>query len=174
MIRIYIISACIFIPFFLSCSEERELISDFRTGQVINLSNGEISNRDLNYRIKTFTKKGKNRDLFDYIYFQGDNICFSFKFSKRITKGDIKVKFSDPAGTWTLPSERTEFKGNRSYGFSLLGSLLEKKYSSFLNAPLTKQKFCCRKISFNVIVEIIENNKTRKITFKRNLMIRYF
>ncbi len=174
MIKIILISTCFFSAFLLSCGEERELISDFRTGQVLDLTNGEISHADLEYRIKTFKKSGKNRDLFDYIYFQGDNICFSFKYSKRIQKGNIKIMFSDPAGAWTFPSERTEFKENRCYGFSLLGSLLEKKYSSLLDDPLRKEMFSRRKITFIIVVEVIEKKKTRKFTFKRSISIRYY
>ncbi len=174
MIRIIIISICFFSAFFHSCSEERGLISDFRTGQVVDLSNGEISHADLDYRIKVFKKNGKNRDLFDYIYFQGDNICFSFKFSKRIDKGKINVRFSDPSGAWTFPSERTEFKDNRCYGFSLLGTLLEKQFSSHLDTPLSKEMFCCRKITFNIVIEVVEEKILRKFTFSRNFSIRYF
>lgn len=174
MTRVIIISICLISLFHLSCSGERGLVSDFRTGQVINLSNGKISHTDLNYRIKTYKENGKNRDLFDYIYFQGDNICFSFKFSKSVDKSDIKVIFSDPAGSWTFPSERTEFKDNRCYGFSLLGSLLEKQFSSLLDDPLLKEMFCCRKITFNIVVEITGKKRTRTFTFKRNFSISYF
>jgi hypothetical protein len=162
------------ILFFLSCKGNTGGVSDFLTGQTLNTSNGEIIDTSLEYRIKRYQKGGKYRDLFDYIYFQGDNICFSFKFSDRIDNKKITVNFSHPSSGLIFPAERIDIIGNRCFGFSLLGSVLEKLFENQLDINVNSEMFCCREIKFEIIVEVREENKSRRYNFPGRFSIKYY
>ncbi len=165
---------CLLTLFLISCTGKTEGISDFQTGQTFNPSNGKITDTSLAFRIKKYRKGGKNQDLFDYIYFQGDNLCFSFKFSQRTDPEKITVKFSHPVSGLTFPAERIDIIDNRCFGFSLLGSLLEKLYEDLLDNKVSIEMFCCRKIKFDIIVEVVKDNKPRTYRFPESFSIKYF
>lgn len=158
----------------ISCAGKTEGVSDFQTGQNFNPSTGEIIEANLQFKIKKYTKGGKNHDLFNYIYFLGDNICFSFKFSDRIDNKKITVKFYHPDSGLIFPVERTDIIDNRCFGFSLLGSVLEKIYESLLDNEIASDMFCCKDIKIKIIVEVVEKKKVMKYKFPVRFRINYF
>jgi len=106
---------------FVSCSRE------FKADSITLGSNvsgkGLISETNTSYTF-SFDKTGTMKDLFNYIYFEGDTVCFSADFTQDIS-GEPSAFFIDPATGVKIKAERIEKLKSRVYGFSLVGSLLE-------------------------------------------------
>lgn len=105
----------------LGCSREFAL-SDFTLGSNLS-SKGLITDKKTDF-IFSYSGGGKYSDLFNYIYFQGDTVCFSFDFTGDVNK-NARVWFVDQATGRKKYAERIEVLKSRVYGFALAGSLLE-------------------------------------------------
>lgn len=100
-----------------------------------------------------FVKGTKMKDLFNYIYFEGDMLCFSADFTGDV-EGEVKAYFTDPATGKRFPAERVERDRSRVYGFSLVGSTLE----NFLRAGLEKDIPDQRTISLPFAVTVVASH----------------
>jgi hypothetical protein len=116
----------------LSCSRPFQ-IGETDFGSSIT-KQGKITDTKLKY---AFTYKGKNsyKDLFDFIYFEGDTVCFSIDLSQAPDK-PVKVYFRDESGSVSILAERIEQKGDHVWGYSLVGSLLEQFHKKDLHQEI--------------------------------------
>jgi hypothetical protein len=132
-------------------------IIDAGLGSRISAS-GKISDSNLNFTFKKYKKAGISKDLFNYIYFEGDTICFSFLLSGEVDKKNVDVCFIDPHTGKNYSAERVDLYKNRVSGFSLAGSILEKFNSDSLNRRIPKNMYCCNDIPFQVRIIIKHGN----------------
>ena len=116
------------------CSREFHL-TGILTGSTIS-SKGLVTEKSLSYSFD-YKKQGKYSDLFNFIYFEGDTVCFSFDFNNDID-GSARVYFINPATKKRILAERIETLRSRVYGFSLVGSLLEHFNAERLGDPVSK------------------------------------
>ena len=94
---------------FFGCSREFKAES-IELGS--NISNkGLISENGNTYNFK-FDKTGSMKDLFNYIYFEGDTVCFSADFTQDI-QGEPSVYFVDPNSGIKIKAERIEKAANQ-------------------------------------------------------------
>lgn len=142
---------------FLACSENRLHIESARTGARVSMT-GEIEDERLVYRFPEYRRGGRVRDLFNYIYFQGDTVCFSFELSRTVARGVITVSFIDVQSGAEFKAERIEVYNKKIFGFSLVGSLLEKFFSNRLDAAIPRDKYCCRPIPFELRFRVREGD----------------
>lgn len=138
---------------FLQCTPSELKILSHEVGS--NLSgDGSISNSSLNYKFKKYKKNRQVKDLFNYLYFKGDTLCFSFKINKEIMKDKIKAWFINPGNNDIFPVERIDVDDDRISGFSLVGSIMESFFSDQLRKPVPTDSFCCKDIPFKIRIEI--------------------
>jgi hypothetical protein len=114
---------------------------------------GLVSDRNLSFSF-SYSGGGKNSDLYNYIYFQGDTVCFSFDFNFDADK-NADVWFLDPATGRKKTAERIEVLKSRVYGFSLVGSLLEFYRQSALHDAMISERKIVQ--PFTVVVEAYKN-----------------
>jgi hypothetical protein len=133
--RISILMQCIAIILFAGCSKEFHL-TGISTGCKFS-QKGLMIDKSLSYTFD-YKKQGTFRDLCNFIYFEGDTVCFSFDFNQDID-GTAKVYFVDTVTKKRVLAERIEILRSRVYGFSLAGSLLEHFNTSRLGNPVPKQ-----------------------------------
>ncbi|PKL38564.1 MAG: hypothetical protein CVV44_11830 [Spirochaetae bacterium HGW-Spirochaetae-1] len=116
-----------------------------------NLSpDGTISDNSLVFTFKKPDPGAATRDLFNFIYFEGDTVCFSFKLTRKVNEKDVDIQFIEPSTGSGFKAERIDFIDDNVSGFSLLGSLLEQFYRDRLTQPLPEKAFCCDTIPFSV------------------------
>ena len=95
---------------------------------------GLITEHSTDFSFK-YDKSGRMKDLFNYIYFEGDTLCFNTDFTQDID-GDVSGYFTDPSSGKKFRVERLEKIRSRVYGFSLVGSILEQFMHDSLDAPV--------------------------------------
>ena len=148
------------------CTGTEPSITDAHTGLSID-KNGRISNTNTVYTFPAFPRQKSVRDLFNYIYFQGDGIFFSFKVIGSIQPDQCRVVFINPVTGRSYPAERVEIKaeklfifdnGSRIYGFSLVGSVLDDFYTGLHHEPVPHDCFCCRDIPYKIRIDITTEN----------------
>jgi len=111
---------------------------------------GKITDPSLTYEFRPFARGGTVRDLFNYLYFEGDTVCFSFPLGGEAAPGSVSAVFTDPARGIQVEAERLEVTDGRAWGFSLVGSLMEKFFHDELARPAPRDGYCCRDIPFRV------------------------
>ena len=165
---------------FLSCGNTLS-VSPVILGSKINKS-GIITDTALTYSFDKYTGKGSIRDLFNHLYFQGDEIFFSFEINKTVSPENISIRFSNADGTAFLPAERVMIAEKQSllsgrtsvvFGFSLVGSVLEAFNSRELEKPVPADHFCCRDIPRAVIVEVKNESGNVVQNGEASLIINY-
>jgi hypothetical protein len=150
--KIYSLLIIIVIILITGCTQDELQITEHAFGRDLS-TGGTIIDEDLEYTFNKYEKNGTIRDLFNYIYFEGDTICFHFRFNRSVNEKDISVWFKNPADNSLYHAERVEIKGSTVYGFSLVGSLLDSFYKNKLNNQIPEKAFCCRKIPFIVKIK---------------------
>jgi hypothetical protein len=107
----------------LSCGElkpgSKELGSSYN-------KQGIITNKSLAYNFDQYRDGGRYKDLFNYIYFEGDTVCFSFSFTRPLKGFYPEIVFVNPANGTRYPAERIDIHDDTASGFSLAGTLLEQ------------------------------------------------
>ena len=163
MIKFFCINIIISLIIVAGCSKGNLMLLSKKLGS--DLSNeGIITDNSLEFKFKAFHKKGKVKDLFNYLYFEGDALCFSFKFNKNVQGSDIKVWFIDSVKNNAFPAERIDINKDVVHGFSLVGSIMESFLKENLNKKIPPAKYCCEDIRFSVKIEI--NKDSDSIVFK--------
>jgi len=156
-----------------ACGEKRLRIEEARTGARVSMT-GEMEDEGLVYRFPEYRRGGRVRDLFHYIYFQGDTVCFSFAFSRPVARGAVAVRFIDPRSGAEYDAERIEVYKTRVFGFSLVGSLLEGFFKHRLEAPVPRDGFCCSPVPFGLRVLVREDGgATLEREFRGSFRIEY-
>ncbi len=155
-----------------SCSKKDNPIESIETGSDLSNS-GAIKNNSLDFIFPEFKKNGEVKDLFNYIYFKGDTICFSVKADIRLNPDNTSVFFINPVDGKRYKAERLDFHENRASGFSLVGSVMEQFYSARLNEAIPEKHFCCDEIPFDVVAEVKSNNKIYELRKKSKFALRY-
>jgi hypothetical protein len=111
---------------------------------------GKITDPALTYVFRPFTRGGTVKDLFNFLYFEGDTVCFSFPLGADAAPGAVSAVFTDPVHGVEVEAERLESADGRAFGFSLVGSLMEKFFHDELARPAPRDGYCCRDIPFRV------------------------
>jgi hypothetical protein len=133
---------------------------------------GEITDESLDYVFKPRHVRTV-RDLFNNLYFQGDTLCFSFTFSGDVSGEDFRVSFVNPATGEAFPAERLEKYGDRVFGFSLVGTVMEQFFRERLNDTAPPDGFCCRDIPFEVALAERGTKGSTATRIKGAFQIRY-
>ncbi len=115
---------------------------------------GVITDRSLAFTFAAPRGKKSAKDLFDYLYFQGDTVCFSYRFPRSVEKCDAAAEFINPQTGERFHAERLEKTGNRLWGFSLAGSLLDKFFFAERDRPAPSDLYGGRDIPFIVEAEL--------------------
>jgi hypothetical protein len=105
-----------------------------------------------------YKRQGKFSDLCNFIYFEGDTVCFSFDFSADID-GTARVYFVNTETKKRILAERIEILRSRVYGFSLAGSLLEYFNAGHLDSPVPKENRTIKQ-PFILRIELERQGKT--------------
>ncbi|GEM_PF-2818748 len=94
------------------------------------------------YPLSGLNHKGSLRDYFNSIYFSGDTLSFEMRFHSAFSetllakwKNQFMVTYSFPDIRKEYPMERVDFSRQSITGFSLLGTILENRYSDHLSQP---------------------------------------
>jgi hypothetical protein len=138
----------------LGCSREFAL-SDFTLGSNLS-SKGLVTDKKTDFTF-SYSGGGNYSDLFNYIYFQGDTVCFSFDFTGDVNK-NARVWFVDQATGRTKYAERIEVLKSRVYGFALAGSLLEFFKKETLHSKIGTEKKIVQ--PFTLVIEAEGKDKT--------------
>lgn len=115
---------------------------------------GEAVDGPLSYTFRPYRGGGTGRDLFNFLYFEGDTLCFSMEFSEPLINARAEGWFVNPETGKRCRVERMEKSGNILWGFSLVGSLMEKFYADMSMKPLPHDAFCCRDIPFELHIAV--------------------
>lgn len=170
-LKIPILIICLLIS---GCASGENRIEMIETGSDL-FKNGVISAKSLVYKFKDYNEKDLNRDLFSFIYFEGDTLCFSAKLSKKLDrdKAVVNAYFVNSENGTKFRAERIDINDDRVSGFSLIGSILESFNSENLQKKYPVDKYCCREIKFKVILEIEENGKKISSSKEDSFRIEY-
>jgi len=117
---------------FTSCADKSLKVINAECGSSVSI-NGTISNNSLTYTFKPCTHCRSLKDICNYIYFQGDTLCFSIQCNQDIESATITAYFENPVTHSTYKAERIEKMKKTVYGFSLVGSLLETIFWKDIN-----------------------------------------
>lgn len=156
-------------------------ITSGNAGSAIN-TRGDITNSATIYTFPAYKKKGTLHDLFNHIYFSGDELFFSFTVTGTPSPDNINVFFINPDTSECYAAERLEYKKSggfftsqsiRVYGFSLVGSLFEKLYFGDLKKPIPPGALCCRPIPVNVRIVVKDGEKKLSKEIETFFTIKY-
>ena len=154
--------------FVCGCSSEFKATS-FETGAEFSKT-GIITVKPTQYAFHYEKGGSRMKDLCNFIYFEGDTLCFSADFTRDVD-GEAQVFFVDPATGKRYPAERIEKLRSRVYGFSLVGSVMEE----FLKASLDKEIPAGRTLTlpFVVTVKAVCGGKEASAETKGTLVVRF-
>ncbi|MCX8123941.1 MAG: hypothetical protein N3F66_07220 [Spirochaetes bacterium] len=138
-----------------TCTDTPLQIVSARCGSSVAM-NGAIVNTSLTYTFNPCTHCRSWKDICNYIYFQGDTVCFSIQCNQNIEHAVITAYFENPLTHTTYKAERIEKIKNTVYGFSLVGSLMEKIFFDTINA---RHLFTTMALPFSVHINIALHNK---------------
>ncbi len=108
---------------------------------------GEITDSSLIFTLPRFSGGKKAKDIYNYVYFKGDTLCFRAEFSENVKSETVRACFYSQYNKHCFPAERLEVEKNIIWGFSLVGSLLENFYGDI---PLPGDLFAGRDIPFEI------------------------
>lgn len=148
----------------LSCGSGPLAVESVKTGSQVDILYGTIENGNLTFTFPPPTKGRHTGDLFNHLYFEGDTLCFSYRLSRRLREKQARIRFINPSNGKAFPVERKEVYRYRVFGFSLVGSIMEKFYSSELQKPVPGHRYCCRDIPF--ILEATFRDRGEEITHR--------
>jgi hypothetical protein len=163
----YISFCLIAVTVLFSCSGKPAFV-DASFGSNITKT-GLISDKNLKFSFK-YGKGGLNRDLYNFIYFEGDTVCFSFNYNADIDK-DVRVWYIDAKTGRKKAAERIEVLRSRVFGFSLAGSLLEFFRSGTLDKELGNERSIVQE--FVVRVEAFHNGEIISAEKKGEFTVTY-
>lgn len=112
---------------------------------------GDISGHNLVFAFTPFSGGKRAKDIYNYLYFKGDTLCFRAEFSEEIQPESIEAFFISPQKRAPVPVERVEVQRTLVWGFSLVGSLLEHFYGDI---PAPPDRFAGKKIPFEIHLRV--------------------
>jgi len=141
----------LFLP--AACSNEQKITKTI-VGQNFS-ADGKTTNTNLIFQFHTKDTFNKNKDFFNFVYFEGDTVCFSYKLAQAITKEQLKIYFINPKTNARFAAERIDIINNNLVtGFSLVGSILEQFFGDRLEQSFQEKAFINADIPFIVSIEI--------------------
>ncbi len=157
------------------CSKAPLSVESLATGSEVDTLHGTIEKKSLEFHFNHPKKLKTSADIFNFIYFEGDTICFSYTLTRRLFKKQAQVRFINPETNESFPAERLEVYRYRVFGFSLVGSILEKFYKNNLQKPAPEDYYCCRNIPFIIEARFQDGEETTthrhqgtfKITYRK-------
>ena len=141
-----IVIACVCAAVLCGCS--REFTADSSALGSSFSKTGIITEKSTGFTFR-YEKGGRIRDLCNFIYFEGDTLCFSVDFSMDVD--EASAYFINPATGKKYRAERIEKIRSRVYGFSLVGSVLEEFLHDSLDKPIPAERSIV--LPFSVTVE---------------------
>ncbi len=132
--------------------------------------NGTIANASLTYTFKPCTHCRSLKDICNYVYFQGDTLCFSIQCNQNIESANVTAYFENPTTHITYKAERVEKLTTTVYGFSLIGSLLEKIFRDDIRNTRSFKAF---KLPFVIHVTIDKQNQKVHHTFSDTFYVQF-
>lgn len=159
-----LVAAAVLIIISPGCSKAPLSVESLTTGSELDILHGTIEQSSLDFHFNYPKKTRTSADIFNFIYFEGDTICFSYTLSQRLFKKQAVVRFINPETNEAFPAERIEVYRYRVFGFSLVGSILEKFYKKNLQGDPPEDRYCCRPIPF--IIEARFRNGEETITHR--------
>lgn len=165
-------SVSVLICMILSCSPDVNKIISGKPGSNLSVD-GEIEDHSLEFIFPIAKNKRTNKDLFHYIYFKGDTVCFSFLTNYHVKAGSVRVWFVEPKSGKRFAAERVDVEKDRIHGFSLLGTLMAQFHKESVEKNIPPGAFCCSPISFKVILTINQNGQTITSSLTDSFEIQY-
>lgn len=152
-----------------ACTDKPLKITNAACGSSV-LMNGAIANTSLTYTFKPCKHCRSLKDICNYIYFQGDTLCFSIQCNQNIESATVTAYFENPATHTTYKTERIEKVKKTIYGFSLVGSLLENIYREEIN-----KNPCFKAVKLPFVIHVTIDNQNQKIyhTISDTLQIQF-
>ena len=142
----------------IACTNQPLSIMKANIGSNVAL-NGTITNASLHYTFTPCTWCSTAKDIWNYIYFQGDTLCFAVECTTNINDAIVTAYFENPSTKKTYKAERLEKINTTIYGFSLIGSLLEHIYDD------TRMKVPCNTwIALPFVIHITIELQNQKAT----------
>lgn len=135
------------------CTPADPAVVSTATGQGLDPS-GEIIKTSEIYRFDLPSKKGTVRDLFNYIYFEGDTLCFNVTLNRELENSPVSAHVRNPETGIQTEVERLEVLDNRVYGFSLVGSILEDFFASRLTEKTDISQWDGKQVPCDIYVHI--------------------
>jgi len=154
-----------------TCSSSEIRIESVSVGSDI-MSDGSVKDAPLMYGFKRLNSGKTVRDLFNYIYFKGDTVCFSLELNRKIPVQSVKAWFVNPLNKRALAVERLESRGERIFGFSLVGSILEWIYQNNLDDKIPPDSYGSSPIPMKIRIEIKTGQK--KISSEKDCTFKIF
>ena len=142
----------------IACTNQTLSIMKANVGSNVAL-NGTITKTSLLYTFKPCTWCSTAKDIWNYIYFQGDTLCFTVECTTNINDAIVTAYFENPATRKTYKAERLEKINTTIYGFSLIGSLLEHIYN---DTPM--KVLCTKRVALPFVIHITVELKNQKAT----------
>jgi len=136
------------------CAPARLAIVSTELGSDLS-SKGEISDRNLEFVFKKYKRGGQMKDFFNYMYFEGDTLCFSFGASRTIDACEVTAWFINPDDNRVYQAERIDIHGKTISGFSLMGSIMEKFFYKDIAIPAKGDEFENESIPFIVNLRVM-------------------
>ncbi len=131
---------------------------------------GTITNTSLSYTFKPCTHCKTLKDVCNYIYFQGDTLCFSIHCNQNIEHAAVTAYFENPLTHAIYKAERVEKVKTTVYGFSLVGSLLEKLYFTALSK---NYPFKTIALPFTIYVTIEKHNSRAQYALANTMYVEF-
>jgi hypothetical protein len=153
----------------IACTNNPLKIIKTECGSSVSM-NGTIANASLVYTFKLCTHCRSLKDICNYIYFQGDTLCFSIQCNQNIESATVTAYFENPTTHTTYKAERIEKVTTTVYGFSLIGSLLEKIFRDDICNTHNVKTF---KLPFVIHVTIEKQNQKVHHTFSDTFYVHF-
>jgi len=158
--KLALFAAAVLIIIYSGCSKGPLSVESLATGSELDILHGTIEKSSLDFLFNQPKKAKTSADIFNFIYFEGDTICFSYTLSRRLFKKQAAVRFINPETGEAFPAERLEVYRYRVFGFSLVGSILEKFHKKGLQRPAPEDRYCCRPIPFIIEARFRDGEET--------------
>lgn len=181
-----LLSAAFLVPLLaciLACAPGKPRIESPALGSDLE-HDGSMRDASLSYVFPPFNRGKTVRDLFNYLYFQGDTLCFTFRVNRHLEERMVRGWFVNPRTGKSYPVERIDVHEERTLlpltgewcrvsGFSLVGSLMEDFYKGDLEKPMPRDRYSSSAIPFEIRLEVDQGEEILRRSLAGSFTIRY-